>query len=366
MNTIAKLVLCMTIVVSSLYEEAVILSGAKDLLFSDLEPGRHLQQHTEPRPSLDQRCSVRSNSLMIRISRRHVLAAGAAGAATQLTSAWAGSSGLPSEALTNQEQALPASAKTRRNGRIHQSVARWCYQQIPLDQLCVAASGMGLAGIDLLQPEEYEIPRRYGLVCAMGYAGGGEINKGLNRVENHAAIEAGLRKNMPLAARAGVPNVITFSGIRNGLSDEEGARNTIAGLRPLAKIAEDIGVTLCLELLNSKVDHPGYMADHTAWGVKVCEQVGSPHIKLLYDIYHMQIMEGDLIATIRQHGQWFAHYHTGGVPGRHELDDTQEVQWDGVMRAIAATGFTGYVAHEFIPTRDPLTSLRQAVNLCDV
>ena len=238
---------------------------------------------------------------------------------------------------------------------------------MPLDKLCEAAAAMGLVGIDLLKPDEYEVPKRYGLLCTMGYADGGEIDHGLNRVENHATIAAGLRKNIPLAAKAGVPNVITFSGVREaGLSDDEGERNTIAGLRPLAKLAEDHGVVICLELLNSKVDHPHYMADHAAWGVRVCEAVGSAHVKLLYDIYHMQIMEGDLIATIRKHGQWFAHYHTGGVPGRHELDDTQEVEWQGVMRAIAASGFTGYVAHEFLPTRDPLTSLRQAVALCTV
>ncbi len=253
--------------------------------------------------------------------------------------------------------------------RIRQSVARWCYKQMPLEQLCQAGAAMGLRGIDLLQPEEYTVPARYGLACAMGYAGGGEINMGLNRVENHAAIEAGLRKGIPLAARAGVPNVITFSGLRTGspaLSDEEGARNTILGLKRLAPIAEANNVQLCMELLNSKVDHPGYMADHSAWGVRVCEEVASSHVKLLYDIYHMQIMEGDLIATIRDHGRWFAHYHTGGVPGRHELDGSQEVRWDGVMRAIAGTGFSGYVAHEFIPTRDPLVSLRQAVELCAV
>ena len=225
---------------------------------------------------------------------------------------------------------------------------------------------MGLSGIDLLAPEEYEIPRRYGLLCTMGYADGGEIHRGLNRLENHAAIRAGLTRNIPLAAKAGVPNVITFSGLRDGLSDDEGARNTVAGLKPLARLAEDHNVVICLELLNSKVDHPLYMADHVAWGVRVCEEVGSEHIKLLHDIYHVQIMEGDLITTIRAHSQWFAHYHTGGVPGRHELDDSQEVHWQGVMRAIVATGFEGYVAHEFVPTRDPLTSLRQAVDLCDV
>jgi hydroxypyruvate isomerase len=237
---------------------------------------------------------------------------------------------------------------------------------MPLDKLAENAAALGLQGIDLLKPEEYEIPRRYGLVCSMGYAGGGEIGKALNRVENHAVIEQAFRTNIPLAAKAGVPNVITFSGNRDGLSDDEGARNTVAGLNRVKKIAEDHGVAICLELLNSKRDHHDYMCDHTAWGVRVVQEVNSPNVKLLYDIYHMQIMEGDLIATIRQNIQWIAHFHTGGVPGRHELNGSQEVQWDGVMRAIADSGFRGYVAHEFIPTGDPMASLKDAVDLCDV
>jgi hydroxypyruvate isomerase len=253
-----------------------------------------------------------------------------------------------------------------RKGRIHQSVSRWCYEKIPLDQLAEYAAQIGLQGVDLLQPEEYEIPRRYGIICTMGYAGGGEIGKALNRLENHPAIEEGFRTNIPRAAKAGVPNVITFSGNRGGMSDEEGARNTIVGLNRVKKIAEDHGVTICMELLNSKRDHHDYMCDRTAWGVRVVSEVNSPNVKLLYDIYHMQIMEGDLISTIRQNIQWIGHFHTGGVPGRHELDNTQEVQWDGVMRAIADTGFKGYVAHEFVPTADPLVSLRKAADLCDV
>jgi hydroxypyruvate isomerase len=261
-----------------------------------------------------------------------------------------------------------ASAQTpvARKGNIRQSVCRWCYKDTPLDQLSAYAASIGLKGVDLLQPDEYEIPRRYGLICTMAYAGGGDIPNALNRTENHAAIEAAFRTNIPLAQKAGVPNVITFSGNRGGMSDVEGARNTIAGLNRLKKIAEDNGVNICMELLNSKVNHPDYMCDHTAWGVRVVEEVNSPRVKLLYDIYHMQIMEGDLIATIRANIQWIAHFHTGGVPGRHELDGTQEVQWDGVMRAIAAANFKGYVAHEFLPTRDPFTSLRAAVDLCDV
>lgn len=263
---------------------------------------------------------------------------------------------------SSSQQNTPA----RRKGRIRQSVSRWCYQKIPLEQLCASAAEIGLQAIDLLNPDEYEVPRRYGLICSMGYAGGGEIVSALNRVENHAKIEDAFRKYIPLAAKAGVPNVITFSGNRAGMSDDEGAKNTITGLNRVKKIAEDHGVNICMELLNSKVEHKDYMCDHTAWGVRVIQAVNSPRVKLLFDIYHMQIMEGDLIRTIQQNIQWLGHFHTGGVPGRHELDDTQEVQWAGVMRGIAATNFQGYVAHEFVPTRDPLTSLRQAADLCDI
>jgi hydroxypyruvate isomerase len=267
---------------------------------------------------------------------------------------------MPSMSWPEQKSPIP------RKGQIKQSVSRWCYGKIPLDELSAYAAQIGLKGVDLLKPDEYEVPARYGLVCSMAYADGGEIASAMNRVENHAKIEEGFRKYIPLAAKAGVPNVITFSGNRAGMSDEEGAKNTIAGLNRVKKIAEDHGVTICLELLNSKVDHKDYMCDHTAWGVRVAQAVNSPRVKLLYDIYHMQIMEGDLVRTIQQNIQWLGHFHTGGVPGRHELDGTQEVQWDGVMRGIAAAGFQGYVAHEFVPARDPLTSLRQAVDLCDV
>jgi len=262
---------------------------------------------------------------------------------------------------------LPAeTSPTARKGRIQQSVCQWCYSKIPVERLAEAAAKMGLKGVDLLQPDQYELPRPFGLLCTMGYAGGGDIKSALNRVENHAAIEQAFRSNIPRAAKAAVPNVITFSGNRGGMSDDEGARNTIVGLNRVKKIAEDNGVTICLELLNSKRDHHDYMCDHTSWGVRVVQEVNSPNVKLLYDIYHMQIMEGDLIDTIRQNIQWIGHFHTGGVPGRHELDNTQEVQWDAVMRAIAAAGFPGYVAHEFVPKGDSLTSLRSAVDLCDV
>jgi hydroxypyruvate isomerase len=254
-----------------------------------------------------------------------------------------------------------------RKGRINQSACRWCYRRYSVDELSAYGARIGLKGIDLLTPEEYEIPRRYGLVCSMGYADAGTIRDGLNRLANHNAIEAGLRKNVPLAAKMGVPNVITFSGVRAGLSDDEGLKNSVIGLNRVKKIAEDNGVNICMELLNSKVDHPDYMADNSAWGVKLMEAVNSPNVKLLYDIYHMHIQEGDLTMTIQKNIQWMEHFHTGGVPGRHELDDRQEVQWDGVMRGIAASSFTGFVAHEFLPiATDPLTSLLQAVDICDV
>jgi hydroxypyruvate isomerase len=291
---------------------------------------------------------------MFFLNRRMLLRRGIAGAATVLMNKY------------NLLAQSPGRTSLKRNNRIRQSVSRWCYNEISLDRLCSYGAEIGLKGIDLLQPEEYELPGRYGLICTMGYAGGGEINKGLNRIENHADIEAGLRKYIPLAAKAGVPNVVTFSGNRDGLSDEEGARNTVIGLKKIRSMAEDHGVIVCIELLNSKVDHHGYMCDHTAWGVHVVEEVASPNIKLLYDIYHMQIMEGDLIATIRQNKKWIGHFHTGGVPGRHELNGSQEVRWDAVMKAIADTGFNGYVAHEFVPTADPFTSLREAVDLCDI
>ena len=274
--------------------------------------------------------------------------------------------GATSLALSHVLSSAAGLQPTKRKGNIRQSVSRWCYEKIPLDELCVKGAAMGLNAIDLLNGDEWEVPRRYGLVCSMGYGGGGEIRSGMNRVENHAKIEEAFRKSIPRAAKLGVANVITFSGNRGEMSDEQGAKNTISGLNRVKKIAEDHGVTICMELLNSKVDHKDYMCDHTAWGVRVMEAVNSPRVKLLYDIYHMQIMEGDLIRTITENIEWLGHFHTGGVPGRHELDNLQEVNWVGVMRAIAATKYTGYVAHEFIPTRDPLRSLEEAVELCDV
>ena len=252
--------------------------------------------------------------------------------------------------------------------RLKQSVSRWPYSKIPLPEFCKACKGMGIAAIDLLQPEDWPVVRDAGLVCSMGYPTKRNdfIPTGFNDPANHPMLLRELETTIPLAAKAGVPNVIAMFGNRNGRSDGEAMEACVNGLSQIKALAEEQNVTVCVELLNSKVDHPDYQGDHTAFGAAVMERVGSPRVKLLYDIYHMQIMEGDVIRTIRAHIQHIGHFHTGGVPGRHELDDSQEINWHGVARAIADTGFTGYMAHEFVPTKDPLTSLREAVRTCSV
>ena len=251
-------------------------------------------------------------------------------------------------------------------GRLKQSVCRWCYAKIPLPDFCRAVADIGLTAVDLLTEAEWAVAREHGLICSMGSGFGGTITDGLNVKANHDKIIAGLERGIPLAAANKVPNLITFFGNRRGMSDEDAAANCIEGLNRIKKTAEEHGVTICLELLNSKVDHKDYQGDRSAFGVSVVKAVASPRVKLLYDIYHMQIMEGDLIRTIRDNREYFAHFHTGGVPGRNELDQTQEIQWRSVATAIADMGFTGYFAHEFIPKRDPMGSLREAVALCAV
>ena len=253
-----------------------------------------------------------------------------------------------------------------RSGRLKQSVTRWTYRAIALPDLCRAVADIGLPAIDLLEEPDWATVRQFGLVCSMGYAGGGSIPDGLNVKANHNAIVANFERLIPRAEAERVPNVITFFGNKRGMSDEEAIGNCVEGLNRVKRVAEDHGVTICVELLNSKVNHKDYQGDRTAFGAAIVKAVGSPRVKLLYDIYHMQIMEGDVISTIRANKDLIGHYHTGGVPGRHELDDSQEINWRAVCRAIADTGFNGYLAHEFVPTRDPLTSLREAVALCDV
>ncbi len=253
-------------------------------------------------------------------------------------------------------------------GRIRQSVSRWPYSSIPLPEFARAAKAMGLAGIDLLQPEDWPVVRDAGLVCSMGYPTKRDdfIATGFNDRANHPMLLRELEETIPRAAAAGVPNVIAMFGNRRGRSDAEGMENCIVGLKQIAPLAEEQGVTVCVELLNSKVNHPDYQGDHTAWGAAVIRGVGSPRVKLLYDIYHMQIMEGDIIRTVREHLPEIGHFHTGGVPGRHEIDGGQELNYAAIATAIADAGFGGYVAHEFVPARDPLTSLRAAVATCTV
>jgi hydroxypyruvate isomerase len=250
-------------------------------------------------------------------------------------------------------------------GRLNQSVARWCFNKIPLDDLCREAARMGIKGIDLVGPNDWPTIRKYGLVPAIT-SGAGTIPKAWNRLENHDKLEQDMRANLERAAAAGLPNVITFSGNRAGQADAEGLANCATGLNRVKKFAEEKGVTICVELLNSKVDHKDYQCDHTAWGVELCKRVASARVKLLYDVYHMQIMEGDVIRTIRENIQWIGHFHTGGNPGRNELDDTQEINWRMVAKAVADLGFTGFYAHEFVPKRDPLKSLEEAVRLSEV
>ena len=253
-------------------------------------------------------------------------------------------------------------------GRLKQSVSRWPYQRIPLPEFCRACKGMGIVAIDLLQPEEWAVVRDAGLVSSMGYPTKRQdfIPTGFNNPANHPMLLRELETTIPLAAKAGVPNVIAMFGNRYGASDAEAIAACVAGLNKIKSLAEEQKVTICVELLNSKVDHQGYQGDHTAFGAAVIEGVGSPRVKLLYDIYHMQIMEGDVIRTIRTHANHIGHFHTGGVPGRHELDDSQELNWHAVARAIADTGYAGFIAHEFVPTREPLVSLSEAVKVCTV
>jgi len=227
------------------------------------------------------------------------------------------------------------------------------------------AAKMGLFGLDLVGRGDWDAVKKHGLVATM-VPGAGSIKKGLNDKSMHSKFLEDFKKNIKAAADYKWPNVICMAGDRKGISDEEGMDNCHTILKEAVKIAEDHGVTICMELLNSKVNHPGYMCDKSAWGFELCRRVNSPRFKMLYDIYHMQIMEGDLIATISKNIDMIGHFHTAGVPGRHELDENQEIYYPAVMRAIAESGYKGYVAHEYTPTRDPMKSLIQAVQTCDV
>ncbi len=298
------------------------------------------------------------------MKRREFLKTGIAAGATALAS---GACASPQTSGAAQGEAGHVAGSA---GALRQSVCRWPYRGFSVDELAGAARDIGLLSVELLEPEEWPAVQRYGLTCAMGYASvpdpGTRLTSGWNRLENHAWLIPAYRRAIPLAAEAGVPNLICFSGNRDGLGDEQGLENSALGLREIMPDAERHGVTVCMELLNSRVDHPDYMCDRTPWGVTLVERVGSERFRLLYDIYHMQIMEGDVIRTIRDNHRSIAHYHTGGVPGRNEIDETQELYYPAIMRAIKETGFPGYVGQEFIPTGDPLAALAEAVRICTV
>lgn len=253
----------------------------------------------------------------------------------------------------------------QRKGKIKQSACRWCYNKIPIEDFSREAARLGLKSVDLASKEEWPVLKKYGLAPTM-ISGGTTIPDGFNRKENHAGIEERFRQSVQDAVAFGAPSIIVFSGNRKGMSDQEGLENCAIGLKKVMPIAEDKGILVCMELLNSKVNHPDYMCDHTAWGVELVKRVGSPKFQLLYDIYHMQIMEGDVIRTMKDNAQYIGHLHTGGNPGRNEIDETQELNYKAIAKAVVDMGFTGYFAHEFVPKRDPLTSLAEAVALCDV
>src|SRR5947209_13597804 len=251
--------------------------------------------------------------------------------------------------------------------RIKQSISWWCFAQgdMTIQRIVRIAADIGYEAIELVAQEHWPVIKDHGLVIA-SLKGQSSVEEGFNRREHHDHLEREVRANIALAAQWGIPNVIVFSGNRDGLDDKTGAEITAQGLKRLARIAQDEGVTLILELLNSKVDHPDYQADKTTWGVEVCQMVDSPAVKLLYDIYHMQVMEGDIIRTINQYHAYLGHYHTAGNPGRHELDKTQELQYEPIIRPISTTGYQGYIGQEFIPTTNPEAGLRQAFEICTV
>lgn len=251
-------------------------------------------------------------------------------------------------------------------GNIHHSVSQWCYSDIPLDEFAKACKAMGIESVELLEEKDWATVINAGLKCAVGYATDWGIPKGFNRMENHEKLIADYENMIPKAAAAGVPNLICFSGNREGQDDDEGMINCARGLRQLMPSAEKYGVTIIMELLNS-YGHKDYQCDKTPWGAALCEMVGSQRFKLLYDIYHMQIMEGNIIDTFIKYSQYIGHIHTGGVPGRHEIDDTQELFYPAIMRAVVGTGYKGYVGQEFVPSqKDKLASLRKCILICDV
>jgi hydroxypyruvate isomerase len=250
---------------------------------------------------------------------------------------------------------------------IKHSVCRWCFQDIPLEEFAEKCSGMGIQAIDLLKPSEWETVEKYGMVCSMATDDFANIEHGFNDPKNHKELQKKYRGLIDKASEHNIKNIIVFSGNRRGMDEKTGIKNCSKGLKPLLKYAKEKNTNLVMELLNSRVDHPDYMADHTEWGVALAEEMGADNFKLLFDIYHMQVMEGDIIATIKKHHKHINHYHTAGVPGRNEINDRQELNYAGIMKAIAETGFEGYVAQEFIPTYpNKMEALEEAVKICDI
>ena len=279
--------------------------------------------------------------------------------------------GLLATALPNLNCNAQSENKTEKpmglKNNIKQSVCQWCFGHMPLEELAEKAKDMGITGIDLLGPEQWPVIQKYGLQCAVGNDTWVSLTEGFNNPDNHEMLVKNYISLIDKAADNGVPNVIVFSGNRNGLSDEAGLENCAVGLDKVVKHAEQKGVMVISELLNSKVDHIDFQCDHTDWGVALVKKIGSPNFKLLYDIYHMQIMEGDIIATIRNNHEYIAHYHTAGVPGRNEIDETQELFYPAIVRAIIETGFDGFLAQEFIPKgEDKMAALEAGVKICDV
>ncbi len=252
-------------------------------------------------------------------------------------------------------------------GNINHSVCRWCFSSIPLEKFSENVKTLGIKSIELTTPEEWEILQKYGLTSAIATGPFASISDGFNDKANHEKLLKPYVELISKAADNGIPNVILFTGNKRNISDEEGMENFARGVDKLVKHAEKVGVTIITELLNSKVDHIDYHGDRTLYGVKLVDKIGSPNFKLLYDIYHMQIMEGDIIRTITDYKDYIAHFHTAGVPGRHEIDETQELNYKAIMRAIVKNGFKGYVAQEFIPIQeDKIASLKEAIRICDV
>jgi hydroxypyruvate isomerase len=252
-------------------------------------------------------------------------------------------------------------------GNINHSVCQWCYPKMTVEELCIASKKIGIKAIDLVGPKDWPVLQKHGLVSAM--CNGAEINlvDGWNTTQNHSTLIKRYSDMIPLVAAAGYTNLICFSGNRRGMSDEAGLNNCVEGLKKILPLAEKHKVVMVMELLNSKVNHKDYQCDKTSWGVELAKRTGSPNFKLLYDIYHMQIDEGDVIRTIKDNHQYIAHYHTGGVPGRNEIDETQELYYPAIMKAIVDTGFKGFVAQEFIPSaKDKIASLANAIKICDV